>query len=316
MKNSAVGFSLSTEGSSGLNGIDCNLNHCKFVIMTIASASHLLKASISGLYEEGEATAISSLVMEHLTGWTKSKRMLRKSEALTLPQATMFQRYLADLMRQRPVQYVLGEAWFGNLPFYVDERVLIPRPETEELANWLLSDEGSSRKGLSVLDIGTGSGCIPVYLKKKRVDFHLSALDISGPALEVAVKNSRMHQVEITWIRCDILDQEQSDRLAAFDLIISNPPYIPEKQRSSLDPHVRHFEPDLALFVPDTDPILYYKIIGELAAKKLRPGGALFLEIHPDYATDIVDHCGRLGFLTEIKKDYSGNNRMIKAWRD
>jgi len=283
--------------------------------MTIDGASRLLKASLLSMYGEREAASISSLVMEHLTAWPKTVRLLHKSDALTSIQEEHLHQYLADLIRQRPVQYVLEESWFGNLPFYVDERVLIPRPETEELANWLLKDERSERQGLTVLDIGTGSGCIPVYLKKKRVDFQVTALDISGPALEVATKNCRIHQVEIELLKCDIRDKEQAKRLAAVDLIISNPPYIPERQKQSLDHHVKNFEPALALYVPDDDPLQFYKIIGELALEKLKTAGALFLEIHPDFAKDMLAHYERMGYLTELKKDFSGNNRMIKAWR-
>ena len=230
-------------------------------------------------------------------------------------QEALFNQYLADLMKQRPVQYVLGEAWWGGLSFYVNEQVLIPRPETEELADWLLKDESSRRRGISVLDIGTGSGCIAVYLKKKRLDFHVMALDISEPALEVAKKNGEVHHTDITFILCDIRTPELWNDLPETDLIISNPPYIPEKQKQSLDKHVRDFEPALALFAPDMDPILFYKMIGELAKVKLKPGGALFLEIHHDHAGEIRDWYAKNGFTLELKKDFSGNNRMIKAWR-
>jgi len=283
--------------------------------MTIDAANRLLIASLTGLYDEREAASISSLVMERLTVMSKSQRLLHKSDFFTPAQEALFNQWLADLLRQRPVQYILGEAWFGNLPFYVDEQVLIPRPETEELADWLLKDAHFSRTGLSVLDIGTGSGCIPVYIKKKRLDFRVMGLDISETALEIAKKNSRIHQAEIEFILCDIRDTRQWEKLPAYDLIISNPPYIPEKQKQSLDKHVRDFEPALALFVPDEDPILFYKIIGEFAIRKLNTGGALFLEIHHDYAKEIQDWFGKKGFALEMRKDFPGNNRMIKAWR-
>ena len=283
--------------------------------MTIDSANRLLIASLYGLYDEREAASISSLVMERLTTLTKSQRLLHKSDVITPNQEELFRHYLAELMRHRPVQYVLGEAWFGNLPFYVDERVLIPRPETEELANWLLKDDCSERRGLSVWDIGTGSGCIAVYLKKKRLDFRVMALDISGPALEVAKRNSGVHDSEVNFYLCDIRDGKQTEGLPAPDLIISNPPYIPEKQKPFLDAQVRDFEPALALFVPDEEPILYYQVIGELALKKLKPGGTVFLEIHHDHAKEIMNWFESKGFIIELKRDFSGNNRMIKARR-
>jgi release factor glutamine methyltransferase len=241
--------------------------------------------------------------------------LLHKADALTASQEDLFNQWLGDLQKQRPVQYVLQEAWFGGLPFFVDERVLIPRPETEELVDWLIQDVNISRSGLTVMDIGTGSGCIPVYIKRKRPDWNVFGLDISEGALEIAKKNSRLHQAEIEFILCDIRDNSQWDQLPLSDLFVSNPPYIPEKLKSSLDKHVREFEPSLALFAPDSDPILFYKIIAELAQLKLKPGGILFLEIHHDYSKHILEWFKAKGFELELKKDLSGNNRMVKAWR-
>jgi len=283
--------------------------------MTIDSANRLLIASLTGIYDEREAASISSMVMEHLTGMSKSERLLHKQDFLLSKQEELFNQWLQDLLKQRPVQYVLHEAWFGGLLFYVDERVLIPRPETEELTDWLIKDKVSSPKGLAVLDIGTGSGCIPVYIKRKRPDFHVLALDISEAALEIAIKNSKFHHAEVEFILCDIRDNVQWDRLPFVDIMVSNPPYIPEKLKSSLDIHVRDFEPSIALFAPDADPILFYKIIAEIASLKLRPGGSLFLEIHHDHAKEIMSWFGAKGFELILRKDFSGNNRMIKAWR-
>ena len=283
--------------------------------MTIDSASRLLIASLSGIYDEREAAAISSMVMEHLTSMAKSERLLHKQDTLSTSQEDLFNQYLEDLLRQRPVQYVLQEAWFGGMPFYVDEHVLIPRPETEELTEWLVKDESSTRAGLTVLDIGTGSGCIPVYIKRKRPDLQVLALDISQKALDIAGNNSNLHHTEVEFILCDILDKTQWEQLPTVDLIVSNPPYIPEKMRMSLDKHVRDFEPALALFAPDSDPILFYKIIGEIAGLKLKPGGALFLEIHHDHSKEVMEWYRANGFELALKKDFSGNNRMIKASR-
>ena len=141
------------------------------------------------------------------------------------------------------------------------------------------------------------------------------ALDISETALEVAKKNSALHEVQINFFLCDIRDPVQQEKLPVADLIISNPPYIPEKQKAVLEKHVKDFEPGLALFVPDADPIIFYKIIGEFALQKLKPNGAVFLEMHHDYARQIQDWYKQKGFSIEFKKDFSGNNRMLKAWR-
>jgi release factor glutamine methyltransferase len=283
--------------------------------MTIDSANRLLIASLCGMYDDRESAAISSLVMEHLVSMSKSERLLHKSDALTASQQDLFNQYMNDLLKQRPVQYVLHEAWFGGLPFFVDERVLIPRPETEELVDWLILDEKIDKPGFTVLDIGTGSGCIPVCIKRKRQVWTVFALDISEGALEIAKKNSDLHKADIEFILCDIRDRTQWNRLPLSDLIVSNPPYIPEKLKSSLDKHVRDFEPSLALFAPDSDPILFYKIVAELALLKLKSGGVVFLEIHHDHSKDIFEWYKSKGFELELKKDFSGNNRMIKAWR-
>ena len=141
-------------------------------------------------------------------------------------------------------------------------------------------------------------------------------LDISESALEIAKRNAENQHVHIHFFQCDIRDQNQWEQIPALHLIISNPPYIPEKQKQILEKHVRDFEPGLALFVPDDDPIIFYKLIGHLALKKLLPGGALYLEIHHDYAKEIMDWYGKNGFALELRKDFSGNNRMIKAEKD
>ncbi len=284
--------------------------------MTIDSANRLLISSLDSLYDEREAASVASLIMERLTGKPKSLRLLHREELFSLKQEESFQYYLSELMKFRPVQYVLGEARFGPFSFFVDENVLIPRPETEELTEWLLNDSKSRTSGTSVLDIGTGSGCIPVYIKKKRKDFQVSGLDISEKALEVAVKNSVDNEAEVVFFQCDIRDPEQIQKLGTWDMIISNPPYIPEKQKEFLDKHVKDFEPGLALFAPDDDPILFYKIIGNIAIQNLKPGGALFLEIHHDFSKEIREWYDKNGFLVELKKDFSGNNRMIKAWQN
>ncbi len=152
----------------------CNLIHCKFAGMTIEEANRTLNSYLSGIYVEREALSISSLVMEHLTGMSKGVQLLNKMDRFTDTQANLFRRYLTELLNNRPVQYILEEAWFGPYPFFVDERVLIPRPETEELVDWLLKDSEMRKAGTSLIDIGTGSGCIAIYVKKKERTFRPS----------------------------------------------------------------------------------------------------------------------------------------------
>jgi release factor glutamine methyltransferase len=210
----------------------------------------------------------------------------------------------------------LEEAWFGSFPFYVNENVLIPRPETEELVDWLLKENSGRAPGTAVLDIGTGSGCIAIYIKKKQKDFQVSALDIEDSALQIAIKNSKVLSAQVEFFLCDIRDPVQIENILPVDLIISNPPYIPQNQKHLLDRHVKDYEPEVALFVSDGDPIEFYKIIGNIAMHKLKPGGALFLEIHHDYAQNVMEWYSANGFSMELRKDFSGNNRMIKVYKN
>jgi release factor glutamine methyltransferase len=252
--------------------------------------------------------------MERITGMSKSLRVIHKKEALDENGSGLFRKYGEELQQHRPVQYVLGEAWFAGLRFYVDENVLIPRPETEELLDWVVADLGTpAASGFRILDIGTGSGCIPVSLGKRIPGIQLLACDIDGAALEVARKNSVENQVPVDFIQCDMLDESSWNQIPGINLIISNPPYIPEKQKALLDPHVRLFEPGLALFVPDGDPLLFYKMIGEFAKKKLLRGGKIFLEIHHDFSAQIFLWYRENGFIAELRKDLSGKNRMLRV---
>jgi release factor glutamine methyltransferase len=286
-----------------------------FASMTIETASRLMITSMGERYDEREASAITMLVMEHLTSMTRGLQIIHKTDQLTEENAALFNKFLTELKNGRPVQYVLGQAWFGGMPFYVDENVLVPRPETEELVDWLLKDLTGFVPGLSILDIGTGSGCIPIYLKKKQPGFNLAAIDISEPALEIAVKNAATHKTTVDFFQCDIRYPMNWEKIKPVDILISNPPYIPEKQRSELAPHVRDFEPDIALFVPDDDPIIFYKIISVFAGEKLKKGGSVFLEIHHDFARPVMEWYEKNNYHLELKKDFSGNNRMIKAVR-
>ncbi len=284
--------------------------------MTIETANRTLISCLSGLFDDREASAISFLVMEKLTGMSKSLQVQNKTNEFTIKQQDLFEHYLSDLLKQRPVQYVLGEAWFGSYPFFVNENVLIPRPETEELVDWLLKENSGRAPGTAVLDIGTGSGCIAICIKKKQKDFQVSALDIEDSALQIAIKNSKVLSAQVEFFLCDIRDPVQIENILPVDLIISNPPYIPQNQKHLLDRHVKDYEPEVALFVSDGDPIEFYKIIGNIAMHKLKPGGALFLEIHHDYAQNVMEWYSANGFSMELRKDFSGNNRMIKVYKN
>ena len=283
--------------------------------MTIEESNRQLISALCSLYDDREAASISSMVMEKITGISRSERLIHKQHGLTETQTILFRQYLDELRKHRPVQYVLGEAWFAGLRFYVDENVLIPRPETEELVDWVLTDLHSFplSPGFKALDIGTGSGCIPVSIGKKTKDIHLMACDISTAALDIARKNSLDNQVAVDFFQCDIREASSWEKMPGLNLIISNPPYIPEKQRAQMDQHVKNYEPGLALFVPDKDPLLFYKVIGNFAKKKLLAGGKLFMELHHDFAGETGKWFKENSFSTELRRDLSGKNRMIRA---
>ncbi len=282
--------------------------------MTIDEANRQLISSLVHIYDDREVASISSLVLEKITGMSRTARLIHKHDKFEAPQLHLFQQWLAELSEHRPLQYVLGEAWFEGLRFYVDENVLIPRPETEELVDWVLADlQSFPAPDLRALDIGTGSGCMAISIAKKRKELQLMACDISPDALAIARKNAVANNVEVEFFLCDIRDVSSWGEMPGLHLVISNPPYIPESQKATLDKHVRLFEPELALFVPDEDPILFYKLIGQFARKKLLEGGRLFLELHHDFAWEIMHWFNENGFSSELRKDVSGKSRMLKA---
>ncbi len=279
--------------------------------MTIYDAAKWTGAVCSGLYDDREAAAITHLVMEKLTGMDRSARAIRKTDPLSSTQESTLNFYVGELERFRPVQYVLGEAWFAGLRFSVDERVLIPRPETEELVQWILNE--SFQEKITLLDIGTGSGCIPCSIGHRRKDIILRACDVSTEALELARTNAEALGISVGFFAGDILAADFVKVAGNPDVVVSNPPYIPGNTR--LDRHVAGFEPSLALFVPGDDPLLFYKKIGNWVKHSLPANTPVFLELHHDHARETAAWFAAEGFATELRKDYSGNNRMLKAFR-
>lgn len=283
--------------------------------MTIHEASQQLRFQLFHLYDEREAGNITELVMEDITGWKKIDRVVNKVVPLSAAQLKTFELYSRALLNHTPVQYVLHEAWFYGMRLYVDENVLIPRPETEELVNWLIKDTKNQalRTHTTVLDIGTGSGCIPLAIKKKRSYMEVHSCDISEAALHVARKNAADQQLDIHFHHLDILSAQPRALLPMFDILISNPPYIPQKDKASMAANVLQHEPSLALFVDNDDPLLFYKAIAELASSKLNKNGVIYLEIHEDMGEGVTALYREKGYASiELKKDMQGRDRMIK----
>jgi release factor glutamine methyltransferase len=268
---------------------------------------------LRNIYPDGEVSQITDWVMEHLTGSKKAERMMYKNSAITGTEELLLNQYAERLLQHEPVQYVLNESWFYGLKFYVDKNVLIPRPETEELVDWIIRNLKFPFSELKILDIGTGSGCIAIALKRKLRKAEVWACDVSSEALNVAKQNSSNLQAEINFVQLDFLDNPGRDQLPSFDIIVSNPPYVPAKDKADMNKNVLNFEPHTALFVPDNNPLLFYQAIADFAKKHLKQNGTVYCEIHESLGKKVSELFMQNGFMTELKKDMRGKDRMIKA---
>jgi release factor glutamine methyltransferase len=292
--------------------------------MQIQEAFILLRNDLVALYGERESTLISHWVIEHITGLTRSARLIHHTDSFTAEQESDFHKFKYELLQWRPVQYVLGEAWFCGMKFFVDERVLIPRPETEELVEevvdsrqWPVASRQltvDSQQPIRVLDVGTGSGCIAVSLKKKKPEWEIWAVDLSTDALEVAKQNATSLAAEINFVQIDMLNEKSRAVLPVFDMIISNPPYIPLKDKAAMRENVLLHEPHLALFVSNDDPLIFYKEIIRFANTHLKHAGSLFFEIHDQLAEQVVSLLSANNYdQIFLKQDMQGRDRMISA---
>ncbi len=271
---------------------------------------------LTGLYGEGEAKAIARMVFEVRYGLMLSDLLMGRDAEV--PQDEV--EWLAQRLEQgEPVQYVLGQAEFGGRWFTVTPDVLIPRPETYELCEWSLSPQPSAfslQPSPKILDIGTGSGCIAITLALALPEAEVTAWDISEKALAVARENARRLGANVTFEQVDILSPLSSllSPQKSFSLIVSNPPYICEKEKALMERNVLDHEPELALFVPDDDALLFYRAIARFAREALLPKGQLYFEINPTYRDELVAMLAGMGFTEiEVKADQFGKQRMLKA---
>lgn len=257
------------------------------------------------LYDRREARSIALTAASELTGLIPSAFLTDPAAPLTIDG---LDRLIAELAAGRPVQYVTGRTEFRGRPFAVREGVLIPRPETEELAAWIVRNEAPARQ---LLDVGTGSGCIAATLAAELPAAEVSAADISGAALAVAAENCRALGVQVTLRRADALHDLAEVFPGPFDVVVSNPPYVPAADRAAMHPNVRDYEPCEALFVPDDDPLLFYRAIARTGRRILRPGGRLYFEIYHSSAEAVRQLLGEEGYTdTEVREDLNGKPRM------
>ena len=283
--------------------------------MNLKIIQQKFKDSLSFHYGEGEADELFWMCTEHVLNLGRLQIKLKGSFGISIDQEFEFNRILDELISGKPIQYILGYAWFFSQKFMMNDSVLIPRPETEELVSLILDE--NTQQDLKVLDIGTGSGCIPISLKKH---LHLSSqiygIDISENALVVAKNNASKLGCAVDFQKVDILEKdpkiENGDE--KFNIIVSNPPYITPNEKSDMHKNVLDFEPHLALFVEEDDPLVFYNAIAGYARKNLALDGRLYFEINQVYGAQIVDMLEEKGFQkVTLKKDLNGNDRMVSA---
>ncbi|MDI3321818.1 peptide chain release factor N(5)-glutamine methyltransferase [Pinibacter soli] len=285
--------------------------------MTLNDHQQHLFSLLSGVYDSREAANIADWVLENITGWKKIDRVVNKHSELSAMQIAKLEQVSSDLLKHRPVQYALGEAWFYGMKFYVNEAVLIPRPETEELVEWVVNDfQNKQRDDFSILDIGSGSGCIPISMKKNLAWAAVNSCDVSQAALSVAMQNAKTLNTDVRFRQLDFLNAANWQQLGTFDVIVSNPPYIPNEEIVEMEKHVVDFEPHLALFVENENPLIFYKAIADFSAQHLKTKGTIYMETHMALANSVADIFTNERFETvQVRKDLQGKDRMVKVVR-
>jgi release factor glutamine methyltransferase len=286
----------------------------KFAIMNIRSIRQHFRTVLSSRYAENEARIITDWVLEDLAQIKRSDIIVQPDFELSESTTIQLENALANLDSGKPVQYVLGKARFDGSDFLVNESVLIPRPETEELVHWA-ADTIKERNLTSALDVGTGSGCIAISLKKKLPFLNMTAVDVSAEALVTAQENAKRLEGQVEFLLLDFLDESTWEKIPEIDLLVSNPPYIPEAEKQELAEHVRDHEPSKALFVPDDEPLLFYKALCKFAATRMQANGAVLLETHEKWQTDVIHLFRKNGLETYGKNDLYGRPRMVRAIR-
>lgn len=268
-----------------------------------------INEALSGCYSAGEISALTRIITTELLGVSQMAFYLKDDITLTAEQGTLLDNAIERLKKQEPIQYILGYSDFCGLRFKVTPATLIPRPETSELVEWIASEAIGKE---SILDIGTGSGCIAISLAHKLPQSKVTAWDISHEALAIAAENSKANGCAVAFEEVDILAYQPTGE--QFDIIVSNPPYIKENEKEAMHSNVLDWEPHTALFVPDSDPLLFYRTIAEKGLELLPPGGRLFFEINRAHGKETKEMLAALGYTgIELRKDFAENDRMIRA---
>ena len=274
---------------------------------------HEIRKALQGYYPDSEARALAKLLLVEMLGFSTLELYGGKDRVISEKDRILLMDIISRLQQNEPIQYIIGKETFCNLSFMVDKNVLIPRPETQELVEWILADN-EGRKGCRVLDVGTGSGCIAISLAKKMPESQVEAWDFSAGALQMAERNASLNEVEICFVKQNVLTFVPES--ACLDILVSNPPYITESEKTGMEGNVLDWEPETALFVQDDDPLLFYRKIASLGRVMLNPGGSLYFEINRAYGKEMVTMLEEMGYTRIVlRKDMFDNDRMIKAMK-
>lgn len=280
--------------------------------MLLKEIKKVFHTELDAIYGKEEVSSFFYLLIEHYLGLERFILAVQPELIITKEKESPLFEALSKLKLQVPIQYIIGKTHFMDLDFVVNKNVLIPRPETEELVRWVLDDFSTVKSDLKILDIGTGSGCIAVSLAKNLPKAKVYAIDVSEEALAVAKETAKLNGVEIYFINADILEVNDLDD--KFDIIVSNPPYVRMLEKQEMKNNVLDNEPELALFVADDNPLIFYKKIIELAAKNLIDKGVLYFEINQYLGKETQSLLEATNFSEiELRKDFFGNDRMLKG---
>ncbi len=279
--------------------------------LKIGALAREITDKLTPIYGQGEAKAMTRLIFQTLKGWNQTQLIINSDQPASEYIVRKTSDILVRLLTNEPIQYILGEAYFYGMVLKVDKSTLIPRPETEQLVD-LIYDRYKEQSDLSILDIGTGSGAIALALARHLPYAKISAIDISAEAIKVAKANADSLSLKVDFRICDVFSFDPTPD--SFDIIVSNPPYVDESEKSEMQPNVLNYEPHTALFVPDSNPLLFYRKISEIGLKALKPGGSLFFEINPRHSEEMEQMLATLGYTDiDIIKDIHQRNRFVIA---
>ena len=293
-----------------------NTRNLRFRSNRVSDIIGLFHEELDGMYGSGEVRMFIDMLFEAFLGWDKVRLLTSKEHTVDQSDLLRFHWALEDLLKYRPIQHIIGHVDFCGCRIAVGPEVLIPRPETEEIVNWIVNNLNPQPSALNILDLCTGSGCIAIALKKAFPGAEVTALDVSSAALEMARQNARGNGTTINFIQANLLDPAFRLPSPTFHLIVSNPPYVMESERAQMQRNVLDYDPSLALFVPDDDPLCFYQAIALTAQKSLSEDGLLILEINESLAGETCNLLHKHGFSPTLHIDFRGKSRFISAKRN